>query len=112
MTKSEFINKATRGPVSIGNGQYYIAKKINTDNFKIYSEDERLLYESRKYNQTYIGFVTRNKSKVHKLTKTKAYDRNGNLVIERLNNSLIETIKVDLANLELDLLSRASKVNY
>lgn len=108
MTESGFVNKASRGPVPIGKGIYYIATKVNSINFDLNSELECQLIKEGKYDQSYIGFVTREKAIPYSLNNLPIYGSLEGYNIEHFKPGLIMTILEDLKDKDMSLLERAN----
>ena len=55
-TRKLFIETAQTEPIALGNEYYYVAKKINSDNFIMNPKLEEQLVKEGLYNNSYITF--------------------------------------------------------
>ena len=108
LTEGIFINKASRGPVEIDNSLFYVVIKVNSTNFNLNKALKSQLEKERKYDETYVGFITRERTIPYSVENLSVYGDSKQYVTKHFNQGLVGVIIDDLKDKDLNLLERAN----
>lgn len=108
-TRKLFIETAQTEPIALGNEYYYVAKKINSDNFIMNPKLEEQLVKEGLYNNSYITFVTNKPNEKYDSLLLPIYGRNDKFVTDWFYGDLEGAIIGSLKDRALQLIKRANE---
>lgn len=101
MTKKEFTQLAKEGPVKIDEDLNYVVVKVDDDNLDLSPALRKQLVEENKYDNTFIGFITHEKSKPYGTANLPVYGRSDKYETKHFNRDLEKAVSADIREFKL-----------
>lgn len=106
LTRKQFINLVEKGPVEVGNDLYYVVVRVNDENIEMNEFFKKQMIEENKYNNTYIGFLTSQKSKPYNMVYLPIYGRSDKYETKHFTWNFEDAVMADLRRRCTGLLNR------
>lgn len=107
LTRKQFIEKATEGPIKINDNLNYLAVKMNSSEIEMSEQFKRQLINESLYNNSFVGILINDNEKVpFSMEKLPIYGRSDKFETKHLKRSFEDAIMTDLRGRELKLLDR------